>query len=130
MRLLRVYLTVGIKLTAEVVVQLTVSVKTQPLAHFDDGGGGEKVLAGDLLDAHALLTPLDMRGNAGDHLFLVLRKQVRQQKIAVAHTMHPPHHILYDIIAKSAASCNMKNEGLGPYRSLLANIVDPCFQAV
>lgn len=78
--------TVRGELAAEVVVQLTVSVEAQPLAHLHDRGGGEKVLVGDLLDAHPLFTPLDMGGDAGDHLFFILRKQICQQKIAVAHS--------------------------------------------
>ena len=36
------------------------------------GRGGEKILAGDLLDAHALFAPFDVCGDAGDHLFFVL----------------------------------------------------------
>ena len=73
------------ELAAEVVVQLAVSVKAKPLAHLDDGGGGEKVLVGDLLDTHALLAALDMCRDAGDHLPLILRQQIRQQKIIVPH---------------------------------------------
>ena len=73
------------KLAAEVVIELAVAVKAQPLAHFDDAGRGQKVFICDLLDAHALLAPFDVRGNTGDHLALILREQIRQQKIIVSH---------------------------------------------
>ena len=103
-------LAVGVKLAAEVVVQLAVPVKAQPLAHFDDGGGGEKVLTGDLLDAHALFAPLNMGGDAGDHLFLILGKQICQQKIAVAHSESLPitasYRWFFFIIANRRTSCN------------------------
>ena len=61
------------------VIELAVAVKAQPLAHFDDAGRGQKVFICDLLDAHALLAPFDVRGNTGDHLALILREQIRQQ---------------------------------------------------
>lgn len=60
------------KLAAEVVIELAVAVKAQPLAHFDDAGRGQEVFICDLLDAHALLPPLNMRGDAGDHLTFIL----------------------------------------------------------
>jgi len=40
----------------------------------------------DLLDAYALLAALNVRRDAGDHLALVLRQQICQKKIIVAHT--------------------------------------------
>ena len=67
-------LIVRIELPAEIIVQLTVSVKAQSFAHLNDGRGGEKILAGDLLDAHALFAPFDVCGDAGDHLAFVLGK--------------------------------------------------------
>ena len=104
-------LAVGVELAAEVVVQLAVSVKAQPLAHLDDGGGGEKVLVGDLLDTHALLAALDMCRDAGDHPFLVLRKQICQQKIAVAHSLSLlAIHDIFFIIANRAAPCKTARE--------------------
>lgn len=104
-------LAVGVELAAEVVVQLAVSVKAQPLAHLDDGGGGEKVLVGDLLDTHALLAALDMCRDAGDHPFLVLRKQICQQKIAVAHSLSLlAIHDIFFIIANRAAPCKTVRE--------------------
>ena len=103
-------LAVGVELAAEVVVQLAVSVKAQPLAHLDDGGGGEKVLVGDLLDTHALLAALDMCRDAGDHPFLVLRKQICQQKIAVAHSLSLLAIRDGTIIANRAAPCKTARE--------------------
>ena len=34
----------------------------------------------DLLDAHALLAPFDVRGNTGDHLALILRSRFVSKK--------------------------------------------------
>ena len=99
------------ELAAEVVVQLAISVEAQPLAHLHDRGGGEKVLVGDLLDTHALLAALDMCRDAGDHPFLVLRKQICQQKIAVAHSLSLlAIHDIFFIIANRAAPCKTARE--------------------
>ena len=56
------------------VIELTVAVEAEALAHFDDACRGEIVLGGDLLDARALFAALNMRGDAGDHLAFVLGK--------------------------------------------------------
>ena len=68
----------GRHLATQVVVELAVAVKAQALAHLHDAGGGEEVLARDLLDAHPFLPPLNVGGDAGDDLALILRQQVRQ----------------------------------------------------
>ena len=75
----------GGELAAEMVVELAVAIEAQPLAHLHDARRGQIVLRSDLLDAHALLAALDVRRDAGDHLPLILRQQIRQQKIIVAH---------------------------------------------
>lgn len=63
------FLSVEVKLAAEIVVQLAVPVKAQSLAHFDNSSGGEIILVGNLLDADPLFPPLNMCGDAGDYFF-------------------------------------------------------------
>ena len=86
----------GGELAAEMVVELAIAVEAQPLAHLHDARRGQIVLRRDLLDAHALLPALYVRRDAGDHLALVLRQQIRQQKIIVAHTYPSIGSILPD----------------------------------
>ena len=76
----------GGELTAEMVVEFAVAVEAQPLAHLYDARRGQIVFRRDLLDAYALLAALNVRRDAGDHLALVLRQQICQKKIIVAHT--------------------------------------------
>lgn len=73
-------------MTAEMVVEFAVAVEAQPLAHLYDARRGQIVFRRDLLDAYALLAALNVRRDAGDHLALVLRQQICQKKIIVAHT--------------------------------------------
>lgn len=66
----------AIQLTAEIIIQLAVPLKAQPLAHFYDGGGGDKIFGGDLLNADPFFPAFQVRGYTGDDLLLVFRKQI------------------------------------------------------
>ena len=66
-------------LDGKVVKQLPIALKAKPLAKLHDKAGGNKVFAGDLLNAHIPLAALNVRDDAGDDRLFLLGNEVCQK---------------------------------------------------
>lgn len=73
----------------QVIVQFTVAIKAQALAHFNNIGRRDVVFIGDLLDADSPLVIFYVPNNAGDDLGLFLGQQVCQEIIVFVHRTAP-----------------------------------------